>query len=146
VVADDTLPSTTEATMTTISDPATDLATITEEYLRAVGEKRFDRVSELLHPDVDVELPGRTMRGAAAYIASFQRIAPIILRNDIKKVVASGDDVCVVYDFVTSTSVGAVPSAEWLTFEDGRIRSIRLIFHSLPWPKVLEELAARQAP
>jgi SnoaL-like protein len=127
------------------SELSTDLATITEEYITAVGERRFDRVAELLHPDADFELPGKAIRGASAYVASLQRIAPIILRNDIKKVIAGGDDVCVVYDFVTNTSVGAVPSVEWLTFEGGRIRTVRLIFHSLPWPKALEELAARAA-
>ena len=62
---------------------------------------------------------------------------------EIKKVFADGDEVCVIYDFVTDTTVGAVPSVEWLTLEGGRIRSIRLIFHTQPWPAVLEELARR---
>jgi len=49
----------------------------------------------------------------------------------------------VIYDFVTDTAVGAVPSVEWLRVEDGRIRSIQLVFHSQPWPAVVEELTRR---
>lgn len=112
-------------------------------YIEAVGQKQWDRVSALLHPDVEFKMPGRDIHGASQYIASLQRLAPILLRNEVKKAVVEGNDVCIVYDFVTDTAVGAVPSMEWLTIEDGRIRSVWLLFHSQPWPTVLEELARR---
>jgi hypothetical protein len=45
-------------------------------------------------------------------------LAEILLRNDIKKTVVEEPDVCVMYDFVTDTAVGAVPSVEWLRVEE----------------------------
>jgi hypothetical protein len=112
-------------------------------YLEAVGQKQFDRLSDLLHPDVEFRSPGRTLHGAQEYLAALRRLGPILLRNDIKKAFVDGNDVCVIYDFVTDTEAGAVPSVEWLTFEDDKIRSIRLVFHSLPWSAVMEEAARR---
>jgi hypothetical protein len=114
-------------------------------YIEAVGQKQFEQVSNFLQPAVEFTLPGRTIQGVQAYISSLRKLGPILLRNDVKKIFVDGNDACVIYDFVTDTSVGAVPSVEWLTIEDGRIRSIRLIFHSKPWPAVLEELARRSA-
>ena len=44
------------------------------------------------------------------------------------------------YDFVTETPVGPVASVERLTIEDGRIRSIWLLFDKGRWPEVVERL------
>jgi SnoaL-like domain len=124
---------------------AYDLVAIATAYLQAVGEKQLDRLAPLLHPELDFSMPGRSIHGADGYLAALRRLGPILLRNEVKKTFVDGDDVCVIYDFVTDTSVGAVPSVEWLTFEGGRIRAARLIFHSQPWPAVLEELQRRSA-
>jgi hypothetical protein len=53
--------------------------------------------------------------------------------------------VLVVYDCVTDTPVGAVPTAEWLTIEDGQVRSIQLLFERERWPEALAELEKRMA-
>jgi hypothetical protein len=34
------------------------------------------------------------------------------------------DELCVLYDFMTNTPVGAVASAEWLTFDEDKIVSV----------------------
>jgi SnoaL-like domain len=122
---------------------AAHLESLALAYLEAVGQKQFDRVSEFLHPDVEFTGPARTLNGADHYVSALRRLGPVLLRNDIRKAFVDGNEVCIIYDFVTDTQVGAVPSVEWLTFEDGKIRSIRLIFHSQPWPTVMEEATRR---
>jgi SnoaL-like protein len=118
---------------------------ISIDYIDAVGHHEFDRVEALLDPNVEFEMAGRQITGAAAYVSSLRKLAPIIVRNEIRSTVADGDEVAIFYDFVTDTSVGAVPSAEWLKVEAGKIRRIRLVFHSLQWPQVQEELKRRPA-
>lgn len=51
-----------------------------------------------------------------------------------------GDKAFVLYDFVTDTAVRAVLTEEFLTVEDGRIRSIALLFDWRRWPEVMQEL------
>ncbi len=119
---------------------------LVEEYVRAVGERRFDRLQELMHPEV--EFRGTTaaeLRGAPAVVEGFRRLGPVILRNDLRQMIVEGDRAAVLYDFVTDTEVGPVLSAEFLTVKDGRIRSITLLFDWRRWPEVLEELGRRVA-
>jgi hypothetical protein len=117
---------------------------LVSEYVLAVGDRRFDRFEELLHPDV--EFGGTTvveLRGAPAVAEGYRRLGPIILRNDIKQVVVDGDRAFVLYDFVTDTAVGPVLTGELLTVDEGRIRSIVLLFDWRRWPEVLQELEQR---
>jgi limonene-1,2-epoxide hydrolase len=117
---------------------------IVTAYIQAVGERRFDTVASQLDPEMEFSSPSlATITGAEGYLAALKRLSVIISRNEIKKVFVDGDQACVIYDFVTDTPVGAVPSVEWLGLKDGKIKSVRLIFHSLEWPAVREEALRR---
>jgi hypothetical protein len=70
-------------------------------------------------------------------------LGPIIVRNDIKQLIVEGNKACMLYDFVTDTVVGPVLTGELLTVDDGRIRSITLLFDWRRWPEVLQELDRR---
>ncbi len=114
-------------------------------YLEAISRKEFDRLAELLHPEVEFKGPGGSLHGARDFISALRRLAPILLRNEVKRVFVEGDEAFVRYDFVTDTSVGPVPTVELLKIEEGRVRSIWLLFDRQPWPAVLEEAARRAA-
>jgi len=86
------------------------------------------------------------LRGASVVADGYRRLGPIVLRADIKELVVDGDRAAVLYDFVTDTEAKAVLTAEFLTIEDGSIRSITLLFDWRAWPKVLEELQRRTPP
>lgn len=117
---------------------------VVRAYVDAVGRKDFDRVASLLDADVRFSTPGgNDIHGAQAYVAALRRLAPILQRNDIKRVFVDGDDVCIIYDFVTDASVGPIPSVEWVAVSHGKVHSVQLIFHSQPWPTVLQELKKR---
>ncbi len=120
----------------------TDYKQLTTDYIEAVGEGRLEDVHELLQTNVTFEGPGlNVLNGADAYVAALRRLSPIIARNEIRRVFADGNETCVIYDFVTDTPVGPVRSVEWLTFEDDRIATVRLLFDKARWPEVLERLA-----
>ena len=123
-----------------------DLAAVTAAYLEAVAQQQFDGVSNLLDPNVEFTTSGRVIHGPHDLIVALKEIAPILVRNDIKKIFVDGNQVCVIYDFVTNTSVGVLPSVEWITFRDGKIASVQLIFHTAPWHGALEELKKRTQP
>jgi len=62
-------------------------------------------------------------------------------RSDVKKVFVDGNEVCVIYDFVTNTPAGAVPIVEWLRVEDGQIASVTLFFDRVAFKPAADELA-----
>jgi hypothetical protein len=112
-------------------------------YIDAVGNKDFDRVAELLHPEVEFVTTGPRIQGLPAFVGALRRLAPILVRNDVQATIVDGNDVAIVYDFVTDTPAGAVPTIEWLTTDKGRIRTSRLIFHKEHWAAAVAELARR---
>src|SRR5689334_17808627 len=91
-----------------------ELATIARNYLSAVGNKNLVEVEALLDPNVTFTGPALTLSGSRDVLAALRRIGAIHVRNDIKRVFVDGDEVCVIYDFVTDT-VGVVPTIEWLS-------------------------------
>src|SRR5512139_3762402 len=99
---------------TPMTDNLQELATA---YVEAVGRSDYDRLPALFDPDLEFRGPYVTVRGAAEYLTALRRLAAVRLRHDVRKTFVAGDDVCVIYDFVTDTAAGAVPFVEWLTFE-----------------------------
>jgi hypothetical protein len=124
---------------------STDRKTLTLEYLNATGTQQCDKVEALLAPDFQFRGPSLTRASAEEYLAAIKRLGAIHVRNDVKRVFADGDDVCVIYDFVTDTPAGALTTIEWLRFDGDRIRSIDLYYDRLPWQTVMAAIAERAA-
>jgi len=120
-----------------------DLKALAIEYLDAVGKKELSRVQELLAPDLKFTGPSMARSSAQEFISALKRLGAIHVRNEVKRVFVDSDEACVIYDFVTDTPAGALPTIEWLQFEDGRIRSINLYYDRVPWKTVMDEIAQR---
>lgn len=121
----------------------TDPKTLVTDYFQAFAARDFARLREVLAEDLQFVGPSMTRARADDYLGALRRLTAIHVRNDIRRVFADGDEVCVVYDFVTDTAAGALPMIEWIAVRDGRIRSIRLFYDRLPWQAVAEEMTRR---
>jgi SnoaL-like domain len=116
------------------------------DFIQAIGG-RYDRLPGLLHPDVI--FTGAVKAGSHdrdSYVDGFRRLGPILVRIDVRQILAEGDHGAVLYDFVTDTPAGTVLTSEWLTFDHGLIRTSVLLYDMRQWPVVLEELARRSTP
>jgi len=122
-----------------------DRKTLTLEYLRAVASQDYAKVEQVLAPDLRFRGPAMSRSSAADFIGALKRLSAIHVRNDVKRVFVDGDEVCVIYDFVTSTSAGALATIEWLHFEGGRIAAIDLYYDRLPWQTVMQTIAEKSA-
>ena len=121
----------------------TEIHDLVTSYIDAVGDGRLGDLPAMLDPDAEFIVGDSTLRGAEAFIGGFKRLAPIIKRNEIRKIFVDGDEACVIYDFVTDTPAGAVVSVEYLKFKNGRIASSLLVFERLHWPEVMAEIQKR---
>ena len=115
------------------------------EYIEACGRKDYDTLSRLLAPTMTFVGPGNALTGAAPYLAVLRRLGRVWVRSDVKKVFVDGDEVCVIYDFVTDTPAGAVPIVEWLRIENGQVASVTLFFDRVTFKPAADELARRAA-
>ncbi len=121
----------------------TDRKALALAYLDAVAKQQYDKVEALLAPNVHFKGPAMTRTSAQELVGALKRLAAIHLRNDVRRIFVDGDDVCVIYDFVTDTAAGALPAIEWLNFEGSRIRSINLYYDRQPWQTVMAAIAER---
>jgi hypothetical protein len=108
-------------------------AQIARAYVHAFGDKELGKIEALLAPDVEYTGPAMTLSSAPEVLTALRRIGAILVRNEIRRVFAEGNEACVIYDFVTDTSLGTVPTVEWLTIVGGRIRSVRVYYDRAPW-------------
>ncbi|WP_285115886.1 nuclear transport factor 2 family protein [Leifsonia sp. fls2-241-R2A-40a] len=120
----------------------TDTATVARGYIQAVGAHDPDALGDLFDDALRAEFAGTTS-DKAAWIAALERLMPALVRNELREVFTDGDRACVVYDFVTDTSAGAVRCVELLTVHDGRITQIELLLDRAAFAPVNEELAQR---
>jgi hypothetical protein len=111
-------------------------------YLDAVAKKKLDRVASLVTPDVRFVGPSTSFTGAADLLAAFRRIGAIHVRSDIQRVFSDGQDVCVIYNFVTDTA-GPLPCVEWLRVEGGKICEVKLFYDQVPWIEIRKEMTRR---
>ena len=115
------------------------------EYNRAFGEGRLDDVRAMLHPDLEFDGTARPTVGRDEYMSGLPHLVSVLDRNEIRDVIVDGDRAFVLYDFITDTAAGAVLSGELITFEDGLIRKITLLFDHRRWPEVVAEIQRRAA-
>ena len=115
------------------------------EYNRAFGEGRLADVREMLHPDIEFDGTARPLAGRDAYMSGLPSLVSVLKANEIKDILVEGNRAFILYDFVTDTPAGAVLSGELVTFEDGLIRKITLLFDLRRWPEVIAEIQ-RRAP
>lgn len=123
----------------------TDRKTLTLEYLQAVAARDYAKLERVLSPELQFRGPTMTRTSAQDFIGALKRLSAIHVRNDVKRVFVDGNEACVIYDFVTDTSAGALSTIEWLHFEGGRIGAIDLYYDRLPWQSVMETIAQRAA-
>jgi len=119
---------------------------LVDAYAKAVSDGDFGRLGTLVHADASF---GGTViaeaQGVEAFVQGFLNLRPITIRTDIRSVVVEDDRAALMYDLVTDTPVGSVLCSEFLTIDNGRVRSSTLVFDWRRWPEVIEELRSRTA-
>lgn len=114
-------------------------------YINALAQHDYDAIANLLAPNVVLVGPAATRTGAVDLLAAFKRLSAIHVRSDVRRVFVDDNEVCVIYDFVTDTPAGVVPTIEWMKIEDGTIRSINLYYDRVPWQIIGDEMQKRSA-
>ena len=118
---------------------------------REIGERYFDAWTSgdfasargQLHDDLSFKGPIESFGSADEFIASISQVAAGLLDHaDKKKVFEDGDDVCIVYDFVTKTPIGPSLTVEWYRVRGGKIAEIRAVFDAHPFIVMREQAAA----
>jgi hypothetical protein len=98
--------------------------TIVMSYIKALDSQNYDAALTYLNGKVRIKGPaGETFGIPRDFIEMLRRYHG---KYDVKKIFAEGDDVCVLYDLMTS--VATVYMSSWYVVKDGKIVSIQTVF------------------
>jgi hypothetical protein len=116
-------------------NPNKDAKEIVMSYLNALDSQNYDSARNWLADNVLVKGPaGEAFRSPAEFISMMQKQRG---KYDIKKVFVDGDDVCVLYDFITEAVTAFFSS--WYKVKDGKIISIQTVFDPRPFAAMQEK-------
>lgn len=113
--------------------PRTDVGSVAVTSLRAWTTGDFATARSLLHEDITFAGPLGVAEGVEAYLGGLRNFARLVRSAEVHRVIADGDDVCIVYDLVTDTPAGTIPTAGWYQIRDGKIASVRAFFDARPF-------------
>jgi ketosteroid isomerase-like protein len=108
---------------------------IVMSYVKALDNRDYDSARNLLADNVLVKGPsGEAFRSPDEFISMMRQQRG---KYDIKKVFVDGDDVCLLYDFITKTVTTFFSS--WYKVKDGKIASIQTVFDPRPFAATQEK-------
>jgi hypothetical protein len=101
-------------------------------YYRAWTSHDFDQAMHYIADDIVCDAPAGRIEGAAAFREFMGPFSQIVTSSEL--IGAFGDDEHALIMYGTDTiPVQNAPGAEYVTVEDGRIRSMRIIFDRAPF-------------
>lgn len=108
---------------------------IIEEYYKAVGNKNFEKIEKLLHPDVQFIAPLAKIKGKEAVLEATKKFTTLFKTLNIRAKFGSSNKAMVVYDLDCPEPIGLFSSSALMTFENGLIKKIELFYDARPFDK-----------
>jgi SnoaL-like domain len=112
--------------------PRPDASSVVTTYVNAWTSGDFGMARSTLHDDVEFVGPLGTASGIDDCMRGLEGLKQIVASSEPRKVIADGDDVCLIYDLFTTTSAGIIPTAGWFQLRGGKIAAIRGFFDARP--------------
>ena len=118
-----------------IMNPNQDAKEIVMSYIKALDRQNYDSARNWLGDNVLVKGPGgEAFRSPDEFLSMMRKQ---LGKYDVKKVFVDGDDVCLLYDFITKTVTTFFSS--WYKVKDGKIISIQTVFDPRPFAAMQEK-------
>ena len=107
---------------------------ILKKFYAAVEQKDIATARRYLNRDLLFEGLFATYRSADEYLGSLSQLLQIVVRLDVKAVIAEGDDVAVFFELETTAPAAATTLvAEWHQIKSGKISHVRSAFDGRPF-------------
>lgn len=106
---------------------------VASECLKAWTDGDFDTARSLIDDEITFAGPFGTAQGADAYLEGLRRFRDRGVETaEVERAFQDDDEACLIYNLVTNTPAGTIPSAGWYQLRDGRIVSVRAFFDARP--------------
>jgi hypothetical protein len=114
-------------------------------YQRALGNQDYKSALSYMRDDLSFRGPLASHDKPEALLKDLEQLHHIVKGVDMKKVFVDGDDVCLLYDLITTNPPATSFTCEWYHVMDGKIGSIRVTFDARPYAAMFEKRRAENA-
>jgi hypothetical protein len=108
-----------------------DPGTVVSTYVQSWTSGDFETTRSTLDDMVTFRGPLGAADGIEECMQGLHGLKRIVESSERREVIVDGDDVCLIYDLVT-TELGTIPTAGWFQLRDGRITAIQVFFDPRP--------------
>ena len=102
-------------------------------YYQAMADKNLSEVAKYLHPNVRFNSPLVELRGKEAVLDAIKKLTTLFNTLKIRAQFGSDDQAILVYDINFPAPLGNSAATALMTFQDGLIAKIELIFDARPF-------------
>jgi SnoaL-like domain len=106
-------------------------------YQAAMGKGDMKAARAFLADDLSFRGPLDTFHAAGPYLEALQRLAPMIVRIEPKRMFFDGDEAALFYDLVTNSPAGTAPCAEYYKVAGNKITHIQVYFDARPFAPLM---------
>jgi SnoaL-like protein len=107
---------------------------VLEAFYTEVRRKDIAAARKYLDPDLTFVGQFETYRNAEQYLAALTDLLQIVVRLDVKAIIARGENAAVFFELETSApAVATTLVAEWRQIRDGKIVHVRSAFDGRPF-------------
>jgi len=99
-------------------------------YIKALDNQDYSAAKRYMNDHLPIKGPGEIIDNPEEFLKMLQKYRG---KYNVKKVIADGDDVCLLYDLTTSAPALTVLMCSWYHVKDGKIDSIQTIFDPRPY-------------
>jgi ketosteroid isomerase-like protein len=107
-------------------------------YQRALGNQDYKVARSYLRDDLSFRGPLASHDKPEPLLKDLEQLHHIVKGVEMKKIFAEGDDVCLLYDLITTNPPVNSFTCEWYHLQDGKIASIRVVFDARPFAAMFE--------
>ena len=107
---------------------------ILKKFYAAVAAKNIATARTYLNDDLLFLGLFETYHNAEEYLAALTKLLQVVVRLDVKKIIAQGNDVAVFFELETKAPAAATTLvAEWHQIKNGRISHVESAFDGRPF-------------
>lgn len=115
-----------------------DLLKIGRAYLEYFANDDWENARSLMTDDFHFTGSIDEFHSADEAIETFSRLGPMLKGIDIKHETAGDSEAVFIYLFHCYDPIGTIPTAEYMQFEDGKIKRSRIFYDPRPFGGVME--------
>ena len=120
-----------------------DTTAIAVAYYTALGKKNLEEVKRYLHPNIHFQDPQEQVVGKEAVLKAATGFSAIFKTLTIRSKFGSEDQAVIIYDVEIPNFANPLRAASLLSFQDGLISKIDLIYDTRCFMEKKEEVSSR---